>query len=219
SSTDSIGARRARRNFLPVWRRLPRAAWGMSPCATVVRSATASGEARFGGRELLALVLPARVELLELARGVAVSGDQRRAAGGIGEERRVGELRFRRFLLLLQLGDALLQLGDGALDRSQDPLALLALGRALSPGLHDPRALPAGEHANALLHLIAGEEEGTEHAPDPALGLGGNQPVDLLEDGPRRVEALGVVLREIPGDHVVPERHDPRVGLDLPRQQ
>ena len=87
------------------------------------------------------------------------------------------------------------------------------------PGERDPRALPAGEHANALLHLIAGEEEGTEHAPDPALGLGGNQPVDLLEDGPRRVEALGVVLREIPGDHVVPERHDPRVGLDLPRQQ
>src|SRR5438132_4965910 len=112
----------------------------MSPCAPVVRARRASGEPGFSGRELLALVLPARVELLELARGVAVSGDQRRAAGRIGEERRVGELCFRGFLLLFQLGDALLQLGDGALDRSQDLLALLALGRALSPGLH---ALPA----------------------------------------------------------------------------
>src|SRR5207237_10855058 len=54
---------------------------------------------------------------------------------------------------------------------------------------------------------------------DPALRLRGDQPVDLLEDGPLRVQAPGVMLREIPGDHVVPGRYRARVGFDLARQQ
>src|SRR5437879_7057329 len=156
----------------------------MSPCATVVRSGTVSGKARFGGRELLALVLPARVELLELARGVAVSGDQRRAAGRIGEERRIGELRFRRLLLLLQLGDALLQLGHGALDRAQDLVALLALERALAPGLHALGSRPGrsgldlagrllGPAARPVVEIARLRvDAAVAHLPDP-----GGQPV------------------------------------------
>src|SRR5205814_4517413 len=82
-------------------------------------------------RELLVLVLPAGVQLLQLARSVPVRGHQRRAARRIREQRRVGELRLRGPLLLLELRDPLLQVGDGALDGPEYLVPLLALERPL----------------------------------------------------------------------------------------
>src|SRR3954470_6542592 len=99
-----------------------------------------SGELRFQRGELFLLVLPARVELLELLRCVLVGLDHGRRLDRIGEECRVRELRLGVFLDLFQLGDALLELGDRAPRRTQQRLPPLALLRALAPRL---RALPA----------------------------------------------------------------------------
>src|SRR5207237_1925601 len=110
-----------------------------------------SSELRFRGDKLLAAVFPAGVELVELAGGVAIGGDEGRAPRRVGEEGRVRELRLHPPLLLLELGDPLLDLGDSALDRAQHFLALLPLPGTLPPRLHSLSATgSAGERRRRL---------------------------------------------------------------------
>src|SRR5438067_11964653 len=99
-----------------------------------------SSELRFRGGKLLAAVLPAGIELVELAGGVAIGGDERRAPRRVGEERRVGQLGLHPLLLLLELGDPLLEIRDGALDRPLPPLAVRPLPGTPPPRVHSPAA-------------------------------------------------------------------------------
>ena len=75
-------------------------------------------------------------------------------------------------------------------------------GQDQKPGQCHPRTLAAGEDGNALVHLIAAEKEGAQNAADKGLRLVGNEAPDFLENRPRRVEELGVVLGVIGQMHI-----------------
>src|SRR5467141_2703917 len=158
-------------------------------------------------RKLLVLVLPARVELLQLARRVPVRGHQRRAARRIREQHRVGELRLRGPLLLLELRDPLLELGDVALDRPEHLVPLLALQRPLAARL---RAL-SSRH-NSCLRRGTGPRRLRHATAGPVVqvaGLGIDLPVAHLPDlGGQPVHEAPVVRNEQEGALVTRERFD-----------
>src|SRR5207248_9920923 len=82
-------------------------------------------------------------------------------------------------------------------------------------GQRHPGALPAGEHGDALVHVVAGEEKRAEDAPHPALRLRWNEVRDFLEHRAIEAQVLGVVLREVPELDVVSELHLSAIGRDL----
>ena len=87
------------------------------------------------------------------------------------------------------------------------------------PREHEARLLAAGEHAAALLDVVAAEAEGPEERAqrrDGRLRVGA---LEGLEHGARRVEHLHGVLREVPGLHARADGDGARVGPRLARHE
>jgi len=64
-------------------------------------------------------------------------------------------------------------------------------------------ALTARKHPNRLEHVVFGEKEAAQHAPQFGHGLLRGYIGEVVEHAPRGIELLVLVLREIVRFHVV----------------
>ena len=85
------------------------------------------------------------------------------------------------------------------------------------PRQRHPRPLAAREHRDALVHVVAAEEEGAEDPAHEALRLRRHQARHLLQGRAPAVQQVRVVLRVVGHAHVVPEAHLPVIGGELVR--
>ena len=76
----------------------------------------------------------------------------------------------------------------------------------------EPRALTARQHAHGLVDIVAREEEAAEDVADGRHHVDGRVAGERLVDGQRRIEARGLVLREVLHDDLVPLGARPGVG-------